>query len=139
MLARLPFRLGLGRVWTPSFIFRPLRPICILVRTRILFCFMYDLDLCIAYLDILTRGVFLVIIYSFVGSIMSLCNCCYLDSTRITCMLQRARDAWWCVSKATSCRLWLDRYNLQGAGFGALQVVSEPGFVDTHGSSLPVG
>jgi hypothetical protein len=26
--------------------FRPLRPICILVRTRILFCFMYDLDLC---------------------------------------------------------------------------------------------
>jgi hypothetical protein len=34
-LARLPFRLGLGRVWMPSFIFRPLRPICILsVLTR---------------------------------------------------------------------------------------------------------
>jgi hypothetical protein len=43
-------------------------------------------------------------------------------------MLQRARGAWWCVSKATSCRLWRARYNLQGAGFGASQVVSEPRF-----------
>jgi hypothetical protein len=77
MLARLPFRLGLGRVWTSSFTSRPLRPICILVRTRTLFCFMYDLDLCIIFLDILTRGVFVVIIYSFVGSIVNLCNCCY--------------------------------------------------------------
>jgi hypothetical protein len=59
------------------------------------------------------------LLYSFVGSIMNLCNCCYLDSTRIACMLRRARGAWWCVSKATSCRLWRDRYNLQGAGFGA--------------------
>jgi hypothetical protein len=73
MLARLPFR--------------PLRPICILVRTRMLLCFMYDLDLCIVYLDILSRGVFVVIIYSFLGSIVNLCNCCYLDSTRIACML----------------------------------------------------
>jgi hypothetical protein len=48
---------------------------------------MYDLDLFIVYLDILTRGVFVVIIYSFVGSIVNLCNCCYLDSTRIACML----------------------------------------------------
>jgi hypothetical protein len=39
-----------------------------------------------------------------------------------------ARGAWWCVSKATSCRLWRDHYNLQGASFGALQVVSEPRF-----------
>jgi hypothetical protein len=28
-----------------------------------------------------------VILYSFVGSIVNLCNCCYLDSTRIACML----------------------------------------------------
>jgi hypothetical protein len=27
--------------------------------------------------------------------------------------------------KATSCRLWRDRYNLQGAGFGVSQVVSK--------------
>jgi hypothetical protein len=46
-LARLPFRLGLGRVVDTVVIFRPLRPICILVRTRILFCFIYDLDLCL--------------------------------------------------------------------------------------------
>jgi hypothetical protein len=36
------------------------------------------------------------------------------------CVLRRAHYAWWCVSKATSRRLWLDRYNLQGADFGAL-------------------
>jgi hypothetical protein len=35
----------------------------------------------------------------------------------------RARGDWWCVSKATSCRLWLDRYNLQGADFGASQYI----------------
>jgi hypothetical protein len=62
MLARLPFRLGLGRVMDAIVIFRPLRPICILIRTRILFCFMYDLDLCM-YIWILTRGVFVVIIF----------------------------------------------------------------------------
>jgi hypothetical protein len=49
MLARLPFRFGLGRVMDAIIIFRPLRPICILVRT-LLFCFIYDLDLCIVYL-----------------------------------------------------------------------------------------
>jgi hypothetical protein len=40
-------------------------------------------------------------------------------------------------SKVTSCRLWLDRYNMQGAGFGALQVregiVTIPGSSDQHG------
>jgi hypothetical protein len=69
-----------------------------------------------------------VVLYSFVGSVVNLCNCCYLDSTRVMCVLRRAHYAWWCVSKATSCRLWRDRYNLQGADFGALQVVSEPRF-----------
>jgi hypothetical protein len=32
------------------------------------------------------------------------------------------------VSKATSCELWRDCYNSQGAEFGASQVVSEPMF-----------
>jgi hypothetical protein len=40
-------------------------------------------------------------------------------------------------SKVTSCRLWLDRYNMQGAGFGVLQVregiVTIPGSLDRHG------
>jgi hypothetical protein len=39
--------------------------------------------------------------------------------------------------KATSCRLWLDRYNLQGAGFGVLQVregmLTIPGSLDKCG------
>ena len=52
-LARLPFRLGLGRVWTPSFIFRTLSPICTLVRTRILFRFLLlFVSLCCIYLDL---------------------------------------------------------------------------------------
>jgi hypothetical protein len=44
------------------------------------------------------------------------------------CMLRHAYFAWWCVSKATSCELWRDCCNLQGADFGASQVVSEPRF-----------
>jgi hypothetical protein len=78
--------------------------------------------------EFLTRGVFVVILYSFVGSIVNLSNWCYLDSTRITCIFRHARGAWWCVSKATPCRLWWKCYHPQGADFGALQVVSEPWF-----------
>jgi hypothetical protein len=44
------------------------------------------------------------------------------------CMLRHAYFAWWCVSKATSCELWRECYNSQGADFGASQVVSEPRF-----------
>jgi hypothetical protein len=51
---------------------------------------------------------------------VNLCNCCYLYSTCTACMLQCGWGAWWCVSQSTSCRLWHDRYNLQGANFGAL-------------------
>jgi hypothetical protein len=47
---------------------------------------MYDFDLCIVYLDILTRGVFMVIIL-FCGFHRELVYCYYLDSTRIACML----------------------------------------------------
>jgi hypothetical protein len=76
-LARLPFRLGLGRVWTPSFIFRPLRPIYILVHTRMLFalCMIWIFVCIFGYFDSWSlRGY---IEYSFVGSIVNLCNCCY--------------------------------------------------------------
>jgi hypothetical protein len=48
----------------------------------------------------LTRGVFAVILYIlFVGSIVNLCNCCYLDSTRLMCMLRHAHFAWWAFPK----------------------------------------
>jgi hypothetical protein len=80
------------------------------------------------YLDILTHGVFVVILYIILWVPSWTCVMLLLDSTRITCTLQRARDVWWCVSKATSYRVWCDRYNLQGADFGASQVVSEPRF-----------
>jgi hypothetical protein len=64
----------------------------------------------------------------FCGFHRELVQCCYLDSTRIMCMLRRAYFAWWCISKATSCELWRDCYNSPGADFGASQVVSEPRF-----------
>jgi hypothetical protein len=57
--------------------------------------------------------------------VIKLVQCCYLDSTRIMCMLRRAYFTWWCVSKTISCELWRDFYNSQGADFGASQVVSE--------------
>jgi hypothetical protein len=80
-----------------------------------------------------------VIIYSFVGSIVNLCNYCYLDSTRIACMLHMHEALGGAFPKRHHVDCGVKRYNLQGAGFGASQVVSEPGFVDTHWSSLPVG
>ena len=47
-------------------IFRTLSPICILVRTRILFRFRYDLDLCIVYICIL--GSFESLLYIYIRS-----------------------------------------------------------------------
>jgi hypothetical protein len=67
-LARLPFRLGLGRVMDAIVIFRPLRPICILVRTRILFCFMYDLNLCMYFDSWLVESSWLLYILLWVPS-----------------------------------------------------------------------
>ena len=46
-LAWESLRLGLGRDMVPSFIFRTLSPICILVRSRMLFASIVILDLCI--------------------------------------------------------------------------------------------
>jgi hypothetical protein len=53
---------------------------------------MYDLDLCIVYLDILTHGVFVVILYSFVGSTVNLCNYFYLipPASRACCDVHEA-------------------------------------------------
>jgi hypothetical protein len=138
-LPRLPFRLGLGRVWTPSFIFRPLRPICILVRTRTLFCFMYDLDLCM-YIWIFWL----------------------VESLRLYYILLWV-PLWTCVTVATlipptSCAC-CDVHEALGGAFpkrhhvdcGMIAIICKvpvlgrhmwyqrPGFVDTHWSSLPVG
>ena len=63
---------GLGRDMVPSFIFRTLSPICILVRSRALFASVVILDLCIVSfaLDSVSRCCK----YSFVGSIENHCN-----------------------------------------------------------------
>ena len=82
-LARLPFRLGLGRVWTPSFIFRTLSPICTLVRTRILFRF----PLLFVSIWILARWS-CCCIYVLLGSVVNYCDVTIGDnkSTCIACM-----------------------------------------------------
>jgi hypothetical protein len=118
-------------------IFRPIRPICILIRTRMLFCFMYYLDRCmyICILDSWSLRGYYILLWVLLWT-------CVTVATRFHphhVHAKRAWGAWWCVSKVASCRLWHDCYNLQGADFGASQVVSKPGFVDTHSSSLPVG
>jgi hypothetical protein len=68
------------------------------------------------------------LLYILCGFHRELMQCCYLDSTHIMCKLRHAYFAWWCVSKATSCELWRDCCNSQGANFGVSQVVSEPRF-----------
>jgi hypothetical protein len=72
----------------------------------------------------LTRGVFVVILYIILWVPSWTC----VTVATLIPPASRARGAWWCVSKATLCRLWRDHYHLQGVGFGALQVVSEPRF-----------
>ena len=85
-LARLPFRLGLGRVWTPSFIFRTLSPICTLVRTRILFRFplLFGYLYCIyLYLGSLES---LLYIYVLLGSIVNYCDVTICDQFHPHCV-----------------------------------------------------
>jgi hypothetical protein len=74
-LARLPFRLGLGRVMDAIVYLQASYAHLYSCPYSDAICFMYDLDLCIVYFDSWSlRGY---IIYSFVGSIVNLCNCCY--------------------------------------------------------------
>jgi hypothetical protein len=76
----------------------------------------------------LTRGVFVVVIYSFMGSIVNLCNCCYLDSTRLMCMLRCAHFAWWAFSKRHRANCGMMAIIRKVPILGASQVVSEPRF-----------
>jgi hypothetical protein len=87
---------------------------------------MYDLDLCIVYLDswLVESSWLYILLWVPSWTCVTVATWIHPHHVHVLC----ARGAWWCVSKATSCRLWRDRYNLQGAGFGALQVVSEPRF-----------
>jgi hypothetical protein len=78
-------------------------------------------------------------IYSFVDSIVNLCNCCYLDSTRIMCMFDvhimpggrfPKRHRACCGVIATIRKVPV---------LGRHKWYQSSGFVDAHGSSLPVG
>jgi hypothetical protein len=79
------------------------------------------------------------IIYSFVGSIMNLCNCCYLDSTRLMCMLRRAHFAWWAFPKRHHANCGVMAIIHKVLILGRHKWYQSQGFIDTHGSALPVG
>jgi hypothetical protein len=81
----------------------------------------------------------MVIIYSFVGSIINLCNCCYSNppASRACCDLPEALGGAFpkrhhvdCGVIAIICKVPI---------LGCHKWYQSPGFVDTHGSSLPVG
>jgi hypothetical protein len=77
MLARLPFQLGLGRVWTPSLSSGLLGPFVLLsvLGCYLPFVWFGSLYCIFGYFDSWSlRGY---IIYSFVGFIVNLCNYCY--------------------------------------------------------------
>jgi hypothetical protein len=69
-----------------------------------------------------------VVIYSFVDSIVNLCNCCYLDSTRLMCMLRCAYFAWWAFPKRHRANCGMMAIIRKMPILGASQVVSEPRF-----------
>jgi hypothetical protein len=138
-LARLPFRLGLGRVLDAIVIFRPLRPICTLVRTRILFalCMIWIFVCIFGYFDSWSlRGY---IIYSFVGSIVNLCNCCYSipPASRARSNVHEALGGAFPKRHHVDCGLIAIICKVPV--LGRYKWYQSPGFVDTHRSSLPVG
>jgi hypothetical protein len=61
----------------------------------------------------------------------SMCTLCLVGVSKATpCVLWRDRydtqgAGFGALQVGVSCVLWRDRYDTQGAGFGALQVVSE--------------
>jgi hypothetical protein len=119
-------------------IFRPLRSICILVRTRILFCFMYDLDLCM-YIWILDswslRGCILYLLWVPSWTCVMLLPWFHPHNVYVvTCTFCLVG-----VSKATSCELWRDCYNSQGADFGASHLVSLSWWHRTLGPTSSLG
>jgi hypothetical protein len=79
-----------------------------------------------------------VIVYSFVGSIMNLCNCCYLDSTRIACMLHMHESLGGAFPNRHHANCGVIAIIRNVPILGRYKWYQSPGFVDTHGSSLPV-
>ena len=84
-LARLPFRLGLGRVWTPSVIFRTLSPFVLLSVLGYYFAFRCYLDLCIVslYLGSLELLLYISVL---LGSIVNYCDVTICDQIHPHCV-----------------------------------------------------
>jgi hypothetical protein len=78
-------------------------------------------------------------VYSFVGSIVNLCNCCYLDSTRIACMLHIHESLGGAFSKRHHVDCGVIAIICKVPILGRHKWYQSTGFVDTQGSSLPVG
>ena len=94
-LGRLPFRLGLGREWTPSFIFRTLSPFVLLSVLGYYFAFRCYLNLCIVSICVLARWS-RCCIYVLLGSIVNYCDLTICDQIHPHCVyVLRARDVWW--------------------------------------------
>ena len=97
-LARLPFRLDLGRVWTPSFIFRTLSPFVLLSVLGYYFAFRCYLYLCIVSIWILARWS-RCCIHVLLGSIVKYCDVTICDQIHLHCVyVLRGRDVWWASS-----------------------------------------
>ena len=84
-LARLPFRLGLGRVWTPSFIFRTLSPFVLLSVLGYYFAFRCYLYFCIEFIWVLARWS-RCCIYVLLGSIVNYCDATICDQFHPHCV-----------------------------------------------------
>jgi hypothetical protein len=80
-----------------------------------------------------------VIIYSFVGSIVNLCNCCYSipPASRACCDVHEALGGAFPKRHHVDCGLIAIICKVPV--LGRYKWYQSPGFVDTHWSSPPVG
>jgi hypothetical protein len=80
-----------------------------------------------------------VVIYSFVGSIVNLCNCCYSipPASRARSNMHEALGGAFPKRHHVDCGLITIICKVPV--LGRHKWYQSPGFVDTHGSSLPVG
>ena len=136
-LAWESLRLGLGRDWTPSFIFRTLSPICILSIVGYLFAFavlrifvMYQL-----YLDSFESFLY-IYIFQFLLWILSWTVVMLSQFHPHNAHVSACTLCLVGVLRSLLCGLWRERLNLHSIDFGASQVVSEPRFRNPYVFSI---
>ena len=113
-VSKVTFRLGLGRVWTSSVIFRTLSPICTLVRTRILFRFpLLFVSLYCIYLDFGSLESLLYICSFGIYCKLLWCNHLWFNPPALRVCF-RARDVWWASSNRFYAEFGGNRRNCIG-------------------------